>query len=89
MKHSVWEGVTFYDLIFPLFVFIVGVSLVFALRRSIERNGLTATLRHVLIRSLALYVIGLFFYGGISKGLDHVRWLGVLQRIAICYFAAA
>lgn len=88
LSHSEWEGVTFYDLIFPLFIFIVGVSLVFALGRSIERNGKTATLKHVLVRGLTLYALGLFFYGGISKGLDHVRWLGVLQRIALCYVAA-
>jgi predicted acyltransferase len=88
MSHSIWEGVTFYDLIFPLFIFIVGVSLVFALGRSIEQNGKAATLKRVLIRSLTLYALGLFYYGGISKGLDHVRWLGVLQRIALCYLAA-
>jgi predicted acyltransferase len=88
MSHSIWEGVTFYDLIFPLFIFIVGVSLVFALGRSIERNGKAATLKRVLIRSLTLYALGLFYYGGISKGLDHLRWLGVLQRIALCYLAA-
>ncbi len=63
--------------------------LVFAVSRSIERNGMTATLRRILVRSLVLYALGLFIYGGISKGLDHVRWLGVLQRIAICYLAAA
>jgi predicted acyltransferase len=45
-------------------------------------------LKRVLIRSLTLYALGLFYYGGISKGLDHVRWLGVLQRIALCYLAA-
>ncbi len=88
LSHSEWEGVTFYDLIFPLFIFIVGVSLVFALGRSIGRNGKAATLKHVLIRGLTLYALGLFFYGGISKGWDHVRWLGVLQRIALCYVAA-
>ncbi len=89
LNHSEWEGVTFYDLIFPLFIFIVGVSLVFAVSRSIERTSKTATLGRVLIRSVLLYAFGLFIYGGISKGWDHVRWLGVLQRIAVCYFASA
>src|SRR2546421_3778033 len=39
LKHAEWEGFHFYDLIFPLFVFIVGVSLVFSLSKTIEREG--------------------------------------------------
>src|SRR5436853_5987083 len=39
MDHRPWEGFTFYDLIFPLFVFIVGVSLVFSLGKTIAREG--------------------------------------------------
>jgi predicted acyltransferase len=85
MHHKAWEGVAFYDLIFPLFVFIVGVSLVFSLSRAIERGGKANALKRILLRSLALYVIGLFYYGGLSKGVDHIRWVGVLQRIALCY----
>ncbi len=84
MLHSDWVGVTFYDLIFPLFVFIIGVSSVFSLRRSLETKGRAATMKHVVVRSLILYLIGLFFYGGLSHGLEGVRWLGVLQRMAIC-----
>jgi predicted acyltransferase len=85
MDHKDWRGVAFYDLIFPLFVFIVGVSLVFSLSRAIERTGKAAALKRIFFRSLILYVFGLIVYGGISKGVDHIRWMGVLQRIAICY----
>ena len=46
-------------------------------------------LRRIIIRSLALYVFGLLVYGGISKGVDEIRWLGVLQRIAVCYCLTA
>src|SRR5262245_9086633 len=45
MEHCEWAGFHFYDLIFPLFVFIVGVSLVFSLPRSLERLGWAATLK--------------------------------------------
>ena len=38
MSHSAWEGLTFYDLIFPLFLFIVGVSLVFSLNKIIQQK---------------------------------------------------
>jgi predicted acyltransferase len=89
MRHKAWGGVTFYDLIFPLFVFIVGVSLVFSLSRAIERSGKAQALKRILLRSLALYAFGLLYYGGLSDGLDHIRWLGVLQRIAICYLGAS
>ena len=89
MNHKAWAGVAFYDLIFPLFVFIVGVSVVFSVRRMIEQNGMARTVRRILLRSLVLYVFGLLVYGGISKGVDHIRWLGVLQRIAICYLCTS
>lgn len=86
MDHQPWEGVHFYDLIFPTFVFMVGASLVFSLTKMITQDGKGAALRRILIRSLVLYCFGLLVYGGISKGIDQVRWMGVLQRIAISYF---
>jgi len=86
MQHKPWQGVAFYDLIFPLFVFIVGASIVFSLTRTIERVGKAAALKRIFIRSVILYCFGLLVYGGISEGLDHVRWMGVLQRIALAYF---
>lgn len=89
MDHKPWQGVAFYDLIFPLFVFIVGASLVFSITRMIEQEGKAAALKRIFFRSLLLYTLGLFYYGGISKGVDHIRWMGVLQRIAISYFFAA
>ena len=86
MDHKAWQGVAFYDLIFPLFVFIVGVSLVFSLSRTIAQHGTGTALKRIFFRSLVLYCFGLLVYGGISKGIDQVRWMGVLQRIALAYF---
>ena len=90
-EHSTWEGVTFYDLIFPLFVFIVGVSLVFSLSKMIERDGKAATVRRIIFRGAALYLLGILYYGGIGdpQGFGHIRLMGVLQRIALAYFFAA
>jgi len=85
MDHKAWAGVAFYDLIFPLFVFIVGASLVFSLSRTIEREGKAAAIKRIFFRAIVLYIFGLLVYGGISEGVDHVRWMGVLQRIALCY----
>jgi predicted acyltransferase len=88
LSHKPWAGVAFYDLIFPLFVFIVGVSLVFSLTRSLERVGQAATCQKVLQRAVLLYLIGICYYGGFADGVAKIRLLGVLQRIAICYLVA-
>src|SRR6058998_618690 len=58
LTHKRWEGVAFYDLIFPLFVFIIGVSLVFSLSRLIEQHGKTAAYKRILWRAILLYLIG-------------------------------
>jgi predicted acyltransferase len=86
--HKPWQGVTFYDLIFPLFVFIVGVSLVFSLTKTLEQSGRAVAYRRILLRSLSLYLIGIIYYGGLAKTINDIRLLGVLQRIALCYFFA-
>ena len=89
LTHKPWAGLTFYDLIFPLFIFIVGVSLVFSLTRTIEESGRAAAGKRILTRSIILFVLGIVYSGGIAKGIDGVRLMGVLQRIALCYFFAA
>jgi len=86
MDHQPWEGVHFYDLIFPLFVFMVGASLVFSLSRLIEQQGRAVALKRILLRSVLIYAFGLIVYGGLSQGIEQVRWMGVLQRIALSYF---
>ena len=88
LTHKDWAGLAFYDTIFPLFVFIVGVSLVFSLGKTIEEQGRGAAYRRVLVRGMLLYGIGILYYGGFSTTWDHIRLLGVLQRIALCYFFA-
>lgn len=88
LDHAAWAGFRFLDLIFPLFIFIAGVSLVFSADKSLAIHGRTGTLVKFLKRALLLYVLGLLCYGGLSKGVDMVRWLGVLQRIALCGLVA-
>jgi len=88
LSHVPWEGFHFLDLVFPMFVFIAGVSSVFSLEKSLTVRGRAATFQKLLVRAVILYVLGLWCYGGISKGAEGIRWLGVLQRIAIASFAA-
>ena len=91
LQHAAWAGFRFYDLIFPMFVFIAGVSLAFSLPRSVEKSGRAATAWRLARRAVLLFVIGVIYSGGFSKGFDHleqVRWLGVLQRIALASLGA-
>src|SRR5437868_4560202 len=67
MDHKEWEGFAFYDLIFPLFVFMVGVSLVFSLSKTIEQEGRWAAVKRIFRRALLLYVLGLICYGGFDR----------------------
>jgi predicted acyltransferase len=89
LNHVPWQGFSFYDFIFPLFIFITGVAIVLSLPRLVERDGKLHAHLRVLRRALLLYGLGLIYYGGIKHGFDDIRFLGVLQRIAICYLAAS
>ena len=88
LEHRAWAGFRFYDLIFPLFVFISGASLVYSLTRQIEQHGRQAAARRVLIRGTLLFVIGIFYSGGFTNPWPDLRLLGVLQRIALAYTGA-
>ena len=69
-----------------MFVFIAGVSQVFSLEKTLrETDRWTATLR-ILRRAALLYFLGILSYGGFSTPFEEIRLLGVLQRIALCYF---
>ena len=62
LEHAEWEGFRFYDLIFPMFVFIVGVSTAFSIPRSIDKKGKKNTIMKIIIRDLSLYINGLVYY---------------------------
>ncbi len=86
LEHSDWRGFHFYDLIFPLFVFIVGVSLVFSLTRTIEKSGRADAVGRIFRRGILLFLIGLFYSGGFTSPWPDMRLMGVLNRIALAYF---
>jgi len=89
MGHTDWAGLTFYDIIFPLFLFILGTAVPLSLDKIVAREGRDAALRRVIKRGVLLTALGVLYYGGISAGWDHIRWVGVLQRLAIGYVAAS
>jgi predicted acyltransferase len=92
IRHAEWNGWSPADFIFPSFLFLVGVSMVFSFHARLQRGeSRGAILLHAFKRSLILIAIGLIVNGMPFVGIDwHAyRFEGVLQRIAVCYFAAA
>jgi len=89
LEHAEWNGWTPTDLIFPFFLFIVGVSMTLSFASRIAR-GLTrrALAIHVVRRSALIFAIGLFLNGFPGFDFSTIRIMGVLQRIALCYLVA-
>jgi predicted acyltransferase len=93
LEHAQWNGWTPTDLIFPFFLFIVGVSMVFSFQSRLNRgNSRALLLRHAIRRGITIVAIGLALNYSvvlISSSTRGLRIPGVLQRIGICYLAAS
>src|ERR1700691_4708065 len=86
MNHAVWNGLTPTDLVFPTFVFVVGVSVVFAFDARLARGATRAHLAwHTVQRAAILFLLGIVVNSFPFFQLQHMRFYGVLQRIAVCY----
>lgn len=90
LEHVAWEGFRFYDLIFPLFLFVVGVVIPFSLDKLRERGeSRAAQYGRIFRRTLLLFALGLLCNNVLQFDFANLRVTGVLQRIALCYGAAA
>ncbi|WP_400194024.1 acyltransferase family protein [Hymenobacter sp. B81] len=90
LRHATWHGCTPTDLIFPFFLFIVGVSLVYALDGTRRQGGpLGPVLARVARRAAVLIALGLFLSLFPSFDFSTVRLPGVLQRIGLVFFAGS
>ena len=101
LRHADWHGWTPTDLVFPFFLFIVGTAIPLAFARRREQGAARAALvRKACVRAAVLFGLGLFLAGwplldvgdggiGLHRNLERIRVPGVLQRIAVCYLAAA
>lgn len=90
LLHAEWNGWTPTDLIFPFFLFIVGVSMVFSFSVRRQRGASCGRLMlHAVRRSAIIFAIGFFLAAFPSFDLHTVRIPGVLQRIAVVYLAAS
>lgn len=92
LRHAPWHGCTLTDLVFPFFLFIVGVAMRFSLPKYAAQSTIAAV-KKILARTLTIFLIGLLLnlYPFIRQNWDwtHLRIMGVLQRIALAYGLAA
>ncbi len=90
MDHVEWAGFHFYDLIFPLFMFISGVAIPFALVSKLERKVPKKELANkALKRALILVFLGLIYNGVFRNGFENPRFASVLAQIGLAYYGAA
>ena len=90
MCHVQWEGLAFYDTIFPLFIFIAGISYPFSLAKQRERGvtGLRIHLR-ILKRFALLVLCGLVYNGVLNLNFENFRYASVLGKIGLAWAVAA
>jgi predicted acyltransferase len=90
MEHAGWEGFYFYDQIFPVFLFLVGLLIPTVISRSKEKGKTNnEILLHVSKRTIVLILLGLATYGLLRFNWPAMRWSSLLGRIGICYFIAS
>lgn len=98
LEHAPWHGCTPTDLVFPFFLFAVGNAMAFVMPR-FEQAGPATFWKKIIKRTGLIFLIGLLLHWSpfvkweddhlVAKSLDNLRILGVLQRIALCYFFAS
>jgi predicted acyltransferase len=84
LKHVEWNGFQAYDLIFPLFLFMAGVSTPYSLTRRLTEGARSEVIRKVIQRGLILVLLGIIYNNGLQwKGLENMRLGSVLGRIGL------
>ena len=90
LKHAPWHGWTPTDLVFPFFLFIVGVAMTLSYARRVEQGADRGKLlQHALRRGAIIFTIGFLFNLVPKFDWEHVRIMGVLQRIGLCSILAS
>ncbi len=90
LLHAEWNGCTLTDLIFPFFLFIVGISIALAYSKRLEAKvSMKSIYRKILMRSLNIYLLGIFLWLFPQFDIGSIRWVGVLPRIAFVFLACA
>ncbi|MCE7061825.1 acyltransferase family protein [Dyadobacter sp. CY343] len=90
LSHTKWNGLTFTDLIAPLFLFIVGVSIALAYsKKRLENGSKTELYKKIILRSIKIFAVGMFLNMLPDFDLSDLRYTGTLHRIAIVFLVCA
>ena len=90
LRHVPWHGFHFYDMIFPLFLFIAGISFPFSLAKRTAMNVSRKSIyKHVITRGLVLVLLGIIYNNGVSFDFAHLRYGSVLGRIGLAWMFAS
>jgi len=90
LEHVAWHGFHFYDMIFPLFLFIAGISFPFSLAKRRARNdSKKAIYNHLISRALILVILGILYVNGIRFNFGEMQFSSVLGRIGLAWMFAA
>jgi predicted acyltransferase len=90
MKHVEWNGFTFYDMIFPLFLFLAGVSMPYSFSKRVENGASKKSIYlHALKRMILLVILGMLYNGVFTSDIENMRFASVLGRIGMAWFFAA
>jgi len=90
LEHVPWHGFHFYDMIFPLFLFIAGISFPYSLAKRMAKNESRQSLyKHVISRGIILLLLGIVYNNGVNFDFSHMRYGSVLGRIGLAWMFAA
>ncbi len=90
LHHTIWNGLSFTDLVAPFFLFIIGVSIVFAYDRRLRSGEPKGEMyRKIVVRSLKIFAVGMFLNLQPDFDFSSIRWTGTLHRIAIVFMLCA
>ena len=90
LEHVPWHGFVFYDMIFPLFLFIAGISFPFSLAKRIQNDDSRKSIyKHILFRGFILVFLGIIYNNGVRFNFAELRYGSVLGRIGLAWMFAA
>lgn len=90
LLHASWHGLTATDLIFPFFIYIVGVSIAFAYTKRMKAGISKKDMyKKILWRAVKIYAVGIFLWLWPEFDFSSIRWVGVLPRIAVVFLFGA
>lgn len=90
LQHSRWNGLSFTDTIAPIFLFVIGVSIVYAYTRRLADGTPKGSLyKKIVFRSVKIFAVGMFLNMMPDFDLENIRWTGTLHRIALVFMFCA